>query len=116
MKGKPWLFSIEGKKRIAWDMNFEDFVSSLRDREQPPEGLSIPLQALWYERKGNWEKAHQLAQSASDAEAAWVHAYLHRREGDEGNATYWYLRAGKGRSHQPLDQEWEEIARVLLGE
>jgi hypothetical protein len=96
-------------------MTFEDFLSSLKEAEDPPRGLSLPLQALWYERKGNWEKAHQLVQESSSPEGAWVHAYLHRREGDQGNATYWYLRAGKPRSLRSLDQEWEEIARALLG-
>lgn len=81
----------------------------------PPKHLSLPLQALWHDAKGNWDHAHQLAQSSSDKAGAWVHAYLHRKEGDMSNAVYWYSRAGRTRSQLPFDAEREEIAQALLG-
>ncbi len=94
-------------------MTMEDFLSSLSN-DFPPEGISTTLQALWYDAKGEWEKAHRLAQSVDSADGAWVHAYLHRKEGDVGNASYWYHRAGKPRSRLSLEEEWEEIVKALL--
>ena len=94
-------------------MNFEDFERSLAENE-PPADLSAALQALWHDAKGNWKRAHELAQSQRDAAGSWVHAYLHRVEGDESNAGYWYGRAGKPHSHAPLKEEWAEIAADLL--
>jgi hypothetical protein len=79
-----------------------------------PTGLSVPLQALWHEAKGNWEKAHHLVQDEPTPAAAWVHAHLHRKEGDSSNARYWYARAGNDTSNLDFDQEWDEIARTLL--
>ena len=79
-----------------------------------PSDLSVPLQALWHEAKGNWEKSHRLVQDESSPAAAWVHAHLHRKEGDLSNARYWYSRAGKDTSNLDLRQEWDEIARNLL--
>ena len=73
------------------------------------------VRALWHDGRGDWDKAHRIAQSVDDAEGAWVHAYLHRKEGDLSNAGYWYSRAGRPRSEVPLDEEWEEIAGTLLG-
>ena len=93
-------------------MNLETFMSSLSDAAAP-EGLSPALQALWQEAKGDWEAAHKSAQAQDDAVGAWVHAYLHRVEGDERNAGYWYRRADKPHSTAPLPEEWEEIARAL---
>lgn len=94
-------------------MNLESFRASLDD-SQPPAGLTPLLQALWHAAKGEWDKAHRLAQDDGSAEGAWVHAYLHRIEGDEGNAGYWYGRAGRPHSHAELEAEWDEIARALL--
>ncbi|MDP6352274.1 MAG: hypothetical protein QF926_15865 [Alphaproteobacteria bacterium] len=94
-------------------MTFEDFKASL-EAAAPPAGLSRALRALWHEAKGNWEAAHGHAQAADTAEGAWVHAYLHRVEGDESNADYWYRRAAKPHSTAPLPEEWAEIARALL--
>ena len=79
-----------------------------------PEKLSRPLQALWYDAHGDWDRAHELAQEASGSEGDWVHAYLHRKEGDEGNARYWYNRAGRVKSSQSLENEWAEIVQSLL--
>jgi hypothetical protein len=95
-------------------MDFETYKSSLAE-EAPPEGLSMAAQALWWEAKGDWHLAHQCAQKQADAEGAWAHAYLHRVEGDLRNAGGWYNRAGRPASTAPLKEEWETIARTLLG-
>ena len=72
------------------------------------------LKALWHDRKGDWRQAHEIAQDVSSEEGAWVHAYLHRKEGDLSNAGYWYRRARRSESRADLDREWEEIAQHLL--
>jgi hypothetical protein len=95
-------------------MNLQAFKDSLSE-DVPPQGLDGALQALWQEAKGDWEEAHRLAQAQGDEAGAWVHAYLHRVEGDEANAGYWYRRAGKPHSQVPLKEEWEAIVKVLLG-
>ena len=82
--------------------------------DSPPQDASIYLQALWYDARGDWEKAHTLIQDVEDKDAAWIHAYLHRKEGDNGNADYWYRRAGKNRSLMSLENEWEEIVSALI--
>lgn len=94
-------------------MNLSEFQNSLQS-EEPPSGLSLALNGLWWDAKGDWTKAHEAAQNDEGAECAWVHAYLHRKEGDLPNAGYWYRRAGKPHSRASLDQEWGEIARSLL--
>ncbi len=76
--------------------------------------FSGALLALWWDGKGDWQKAHEIAQDVPGAEGAWVHAYLHRKEGDEGNAAYWYRRAGRTMQQGDLRDEWEEIVRELL--
>jgi hypothetical protein len=81
----------------------------------PAPGLDAPLAALWWAAKGNWDAAHRLVQDEATADAAWVHAYLHRVEGDLGNAGYWYRQAGKPVAAGPLETEWEAIASMLLG-
>jgi hypothetical protein len=80
----------------------------------PPPGLSLALQALWHDANGNWETAHEFAQEQEDREGAWVHAYLHRKEGDSENAAYWYRKAGKPVATQPLEDEWSAIVDALL--
>ena len=82
--------------------------------ENPPPGLSIPLRALWWDAKGSWDKAHRCAQSDEGTAGAWVHAYLHRKEGDVSNASYWYGRAGRDVPKVSFEAEWEGIARELL--
>ena len=94
-------------------MKLETFVNSLSE-DAPPEGLGPALEALWQEAKGDWHAAHRLAQSDKGEDGAWVHAYLHRVEGDESNAGYWYRRAGKPHSSVPLEDEWREILAALL--
>ena len=96
-------------------MQLEDLIDSLRE-DQPPSTLSIELQSLWWDRKGDWEKAHELAQEANSREGDWIHAYLHRVEGDLGNAGYWYRRAGKpAKGKESLREEWEELVTFFLG-
>jgi hypothetical protein len=96
-------------------MDLPTFKQSL-DRDAPPADLGRALAALWHEAKVDWDQAHRLAQGQKDAYGAWVHAYLHRVEGDQSNAEYWYRRAEKPPSTAPLKQEWDEIASALLGE
>lgn len=94
-------------------MNIEEFRQSLTDA-QPPANLSRVLQALWHEAKGDWNRAHDLLQDEDSADGAWVHAYLHRVEGDAGNAAYWYRRAGKPVSNHSLADEWNSLVGALL--
>ena len=75
----------------------------------------VKTQALWYDKKGDWDKAHQIVQDAGGADCAWVHAYLHRKEGDLSNAGYWYNRARHSMPQETLDTEWEQIVKELLG-
>ena len=93
-------------------MDIQSFIQSLQD-DQPPV-VNEYATALWYDARGNWQQAHNLVQDLETSEAAWIHAYLHRKEGDRGNAGYWYNRAGKKMPAYSLQQEWEEIAKSLL--
>ncbi len=79
----------------------------------PPAGLPATLRALWHDARGDWDAAHTVAQDIEDEDGAWIHAYLHRKEGDAGNAAYWYRRAGRPVSKLSLDEEWDEIAGEL---
>jgi hypothetical protein len=90
-----------------------DFRASLSGAEPAPN-LDAPLAALWWAAKGDWNKAHSIAQHEETSDAAWVHAYLHRVEGDLGNAGYWYRRAGKPVASGSLEAEWEQIVQTLL--
>lgn len=89
------------------------FQDSLGSAASPP-GLSLALEALWHDAKGDWNTAHERAQAQEDRSGAWVHAYLHRKEGDTGNAAYWYRRAGRPPSTEPLEVEWDAIVTALL--
>lgn len=89
--------------------------ASARAEAQPPVDLPGSLLALWWDARGDWDRAHAVVQDNDDSDSAWVHAYLHRREGDLANADYWYRRAGRGRPAEPLDTEWAAIAAALLG-
>jgi hypothetical protein len=82
----------------------------------PPRAVSAPLAALWWAKNGDWVKAHSLVMEEANAEAAWVHAYLHRVEGDLGNAQYWYGRARRPVPRGDFDAEWAAIAAALLGQ
>ena len=94
-------------------MTIEEFHKSLNS-EHPPEGLTPSLAALWWDAKGDWTKAHESAQQDEGAAGAWVHAYLHRKEGDVSNAGYWYRQAGKPQANVAIEKEWAEIVSSLL--
>ena len=79
-----------------------------------PAGFDIYLEALWEDGRGNWDRAHTLIQDLTDRKAAWIHAYLHRKEGDIWNADYWYSKAGKKRPEMTLEEEWEHLVAALL--
>lgn len=93
-------------------MTLSEFQQTLSAVEPP--AVSPYLQALWYDAKGDWEKAHTIIQDIDDPTAAYIHAYLHRKEGDNGNAGYWYRRAGRKNPSVGLKQEWDEIVEELL--
>jgi hypothetical protein len=92
-------------------MTLQQFRDSLRNEEPP---IDVALAGLWWDAKGNWTRAHESAQQDEGPAGSWVHAYLHRKEGDVSNAGYWYSRAGKTPARSSLDQEWIEIVESLL--
>lgn len=94
-------------------MTFPEFQASLKHPE-PPAQLHPLLKALWYDGKGDWETSHNIAQDIHTNDGSWIHAYLHRKEGDLGNATYWYNRAGKPVARGSLNEEWEELVKEFL--
>ncbi|HWA09973.1 MAG TPA: hypothetical protein VG838_11030 [Opitutaceae bacterium] len=96
-------------------MSFEEFQASLASGAVPP-GLGGALQGLWHDARGDWDEAHRCAQEEKSRDGSWVHAYLHRKEGDLGNAGYWYARAGRTMpaTTVALETEWAAIARELL--
>jgi hypothetical protein len=91
-----------------------EFSSSVASAAAPPADLAPPLAALWWAAKGDWDRAHKLAQDDEGGNAAWVHAYLHRVEGDLPNARYWYGVAGKPLAAGALAAEWTAIVTALL--
>jgi hypothetical protein len=96
-------------------MTLTSFKASLSEGE-PPAGLSPALTALWHDGKGDWEGAHRVAQDIESPAGSWIHAYLHRKEGDASNAGYWYRRAGQPVAAGPLEIEWAAIVETLLAE
>lgn len=94
-------------------MTIVSFKESLAT-DKPPAEASLHLKALWYDAKGEWDMAHTQIQDMEDSNAAWVHAYLHRKEGDMANAGYWYRRAGKNMPGITLEKEWENIVEDLI--
>jgi len=94
-------------------MTLDQFRASLNQSSAPAE-LRPLLTSLWWDAKDDWNQAHEIAQSVETPDAAWVHAYLHRKEGDDGNAAYWYNRAHQPRCTSSLDAEWEQIVSALL--
>jgi hypothetical protein len=95
-------------------MTIEEFRASLHEAG-PPADLPPLLQALWWDAKGSFDRAHNIAQDEpSSQESAWIHAYLHRKEGDRENAGYWYRRAHQPHPETMFDDEWRQIASVLL--
>ena len=90
-----------------------EFKASLTS-EHPVSGLSVQLKSLWYDGKGDWHQAHAQVDHLTDQSSAWVHAYLHRKEGDIGNADYWYRKAGQIRPNVSLEKEWEQLVLEFL--
>ena len=93
-------------------MTLIEFKNSLNNPTPPP--APPLLQALWHDALGEWNKAHNLAQDMNTPDGSWIHAYLHRKEGDQSNAQYWYNRANRKMPAYSLEQEWEEIVSELL--
>jgi hypothetical protein len=93
-------------------MTLQEFRGTLSS-DRPP-AVAAPLTALWHDARGNWDEAHRIVGDVETKDAAWVHAYLHRKEGDPGNAAYWYDRAGKTVASDSLEAEWTRIATALL--
>lgn len=96
-------------------MTFDEFKASL-NQDTPPAGLTRAQLALWQAGKGDWHGSHETTQEPGDPSVDWVHAYLHREEGDLNNAGYWYRRAGKPASTASLQEEWDAIAQALLAD
>lgn len=97
-------------------MTFEDFNRSITENHRPPGGLGDTLVSLWWDRKGDWDHAHRIAQTIPTVQGSAVHAYLHREEGVLWNADYWYRRAGRKRPDLSLEAEWEALVREILAE
>ena len=95
-------------------MTLEEFRATL-SQPAPPGSLPTALRAMWEDAKGNWAGAHAIAQEMDDPIGSWIHAYLHRKEGELANAGYWYRRAGKPPAQDTLDEEWRRIVSGLLG-
>ena len=94
-------------------MTVEEFRSTLV-QAHAPEGLTPALRAMWEDAKGNWNEAHSIAQTIADETGSWIHAYLHRKEGELGNAGYWYRRASQPAASDTLEAEWARIVSRLL--
>jgi len=95
-------------------VNAAELRSSL-SAAAPPAGLAGPLEGLWWAAKGDWDRAHKIVQDDESRDAAWVHAYLHRVEGDLPNASYWYRTAEQPVAGGALEDEWAAITAALLG-
>ncbi len=94
-------------------MKVEDFKASVAAAE-PPGGLPVTVRALWWDAKGDWARAHGLVDELETLDGMAVHAYLHRKEGADGNANYWYERAGRSFHRPALEEEWQALAEALL--
>lgn len=94
-------------------MDMTEFRNSIQQAD-PPDGMSFALRTLWWDAKGDWQRAHACAQQDRTQTGSSVHAYLHRKEGDMSNAAGWYSRAGRAQPTGPLEEEWEMLARQLL--
>jgi len=95
-------------------MNIDEFIKSVEDKGPPPD-LSETLNSLWWDKKGDWDTAHAIAQKIPTAQGSAVHAYLHREEGVLWNADYWYSRTGRMRPDIPLEEEWKLLVVEMLG-
>lgn len=95
-------------------MTLLEFTELIEKQDKCPPEVPKALEALWYDKKGDWHRAHNIVQDANDRDSAWVHAYLHRKEGDISNARYWYRRSKQSEFTDGLTQEWDFIAAQLL--
>ncbi len=95
-------------------MTLEEFKQAIATAQISLTSLPTPLKALCHDKMGNWDAAHDVLENAIDKNSAWVHAYLHRKEGDVNNARYWYRRSGQPEFKGGFDEEWEQIAMQLL--
>ncbi|MEP3210405.1 MAG: hypothetical protein ABJN95_14490 [Maribacter sp.] len=96
-------------------MDYQEFKKSLAE-EFPPEDWSAVLKSLWYDANGKWEASHDIVDGMNNAIAKWVHAYLHRKEGDDWNARYWYRQAGKSFPKRSLEEEHRELVEFILNQ
>jgi hypothetical protein len=101
------------KSGLIDNMTIEEFMLTL-ENSRPPEKLSPYLKALWYDAKDDWKNSHETAQEIQNRNGAWIHAYLHRKEGDLSNAYYWYLQAGKQMPEDTFEEEWKNILNELI--
>ena len=95
-------------------MTFEEFLASIKN-DRPASELSDTLTSLWWDKKGDWDQAHAIAQEIPTTQGSAVHAFLHREEGVMWNADYWYARAGRLRPDIPLEAEWEQLVEEMIG-
>jgi hypothetical protein len=94
-------------------MTLEEYIKSM-EADRPPSGISETLRSLWWDKKGDWDRAHSIAQDIPSVQGSAVHAYLHREEGVLWNADYWYTRAGRTRPDVALDIEWQQLVEEML--
>ena len=94
-------------------MTLEEYIKSI-EADRPPSGISETLSSLWWDKKGDWDRAHSIAQDIPSVQGSAVHAYLHREEGVLWNADYWYTRAGRARPDVALDIEWKQLVDEML--
>jgi hypothetical protein len=109
------LQRLEARDRKNRASNSKTFEVKGFAVDVPEAGLTHALAGLWWDAKGDWKRAHESAQQDEGPDGSWVHAYLHRKEGDQSNAAHWYSRAGKPVCREPLDAEWLSIVTQLLG-
>lgn len=94
-------------------MTLNEFKDAIESNEEPAD-MHVLLKALWCDAQGQWERAHDLSQTDNSSDSAWMHAYLHRKEGDIGNASYWYHQAGRQAANCSLEDEWGQISTDFL--
>ena len=94
-------------------MTLEEYIKSI-EADRPPSGISETLRSLWWDKKGDWDRAHSIAQDIPSVQGSAVHAYLHREEGVLWNADYWYTRAGRTRPDVALDIEWQQLVDEMI--
>jgi hypothetical protein len=107
------VFDNEKTLQTGAPMTYDEYINSIA-AELPPSGLSETLTSLWWDKKGDWDRAHSIAQDIPTVQGSAVHAYLHREEGVLWNADYWYTRAGRKRPDIPLDTEWQQLVEEML--